>query len=166
MADVKRQKCALRPDAQAFDEIRIFTVPRYKTSGMSGDEWRIHAECQFYRKGKLIHSEGCSNMQTAAGLLYSWYVGATDAGKGYFAGDGITCDQEGCSEPATVRLRRLADYCQQGHKTTVFDSSLYRHFCAKHKTRGDCGLDDADANYVEEPISLEELSDNPLPTTR
>lgn len=40
----QRKSCALRPDAQAFDEIRIVTVPRYKQSGLSGDEWRIHAE--------------------------------------------------------------------------------------------------------------------------
>lgn len=155
----KRKSCALRPDAQAFDEIRIFTVPRYKQSGLSGDEWRIHAECQFYRKGKLIFSEGCRDTKTAAGLLYSWYVSACDDGKGYFAGDGITCDQEGCAEPVTVRLRRLAEYCNSGHKADVSDVSRYRHFCEKHKQRGDCGLDDADQNYVQEAISLDELSD-------
>ncbi len=162
----KRKSCALRPDAQAFDEIRIFTVPRYKTSGLSGDEWRIHAEAQFYRKGKLIFSEGASNMQYAAGLLYSWYVKACDDAKGYFAGDGITCDQEGCAEPATIRLRRLFDYCRDGHKSPVSDVSRYRHFCEKHKTRGDCGLDDADVNYTEEAMSLNELSSDPEPTTR
>lgn len=25
-----------RPDAQAFDEVRIVTIPRYKESGLSG----------------------------------------------------------------------------------------------------------------------------------
>jgi hypothetical protein len=158
---MSRKGCALRPDAQAFDEIRIFTVPRYKTSGLSGDEWRIHAEAQFYRKGKLIFSEGCRNVETAAGLLFSWYVKACDDAKGYFAGDGITCDQEGCHEPATVRYAKLAEYCNSGHKSTVFESSQYRHFCEKHKTRGDCGLDDADANYVSEPFVLDELTVNP-----
>jgi hypothetical protein len=157
----KRQSCALRPDAQAFDEIRIFTVPRYKTSGLSGDEWRIHAEVQFFRKGKLIFSEGCRDTKTAAGLLYSWYVRACDDGKGYFAGDGIVCDQEGCHEPATVRLRRLASYCNEGHKDQPSDVSLYRHFCEQHKTRGDCALDDADRNYVAEPFVLDELAVNP-----
>jgi hypothetical protein len=146
----KSRSCALRPDAQAFDEIRIFTVPRFKESELSGDEWRIHAECQFYRKGKLVHTEGCRDTLVAAGLLYSWYVNATDNGKAYYAGDGVTCDQEGCSEPATVRLKRLADYCNDGHKSKVSDVSLYRHFCEKHKERGDCGLDDADANYILE----------------
>lgn len=151
------KNCALRPDAQAFDEIRIFTVPRYKTSGLSGDEWRIHAEVQFFRKGKLIFSEGCRNVQTACGLMYSWYVRACDDGKAYFAGDGITCDQEGCHESATIRYRRLNDYCQDGHKSKVSEISLYRHFCEKHKTRGDCALDDADLNYISEPLVLNEL---------
>lgn len=155
---MRRKSCALRPDAQAFDEIRIFTVPRYKTSGLSGDEWRIHAEVQFYRKGKLIFAEGCRDTKTAAGLLYSWYVRACDDGKGYFAGDGIVCDQEGCKEPVTVRYRRVADYCNAGHKTPPSDGSLYRHFCETHKTRGDCAFDDADANYVAEPLILDELS--------
>lgn len=147
--------CALRPDAQAFDEIRIVTVPRYKESELSGDEWRIHAEAQFYRKGRLIFSEGCRDTQTAAGLLYSWYVQACGDGKGYFAGDGLTCDQEGCHEPATVRYRRLFDYCRDGHKSNPRESSLYRHFCERHRTRGDCAFDDADTNYVEEPMFVD-----------
>lgn len=142
------KSCALRPDAQAFDEIRIVTVPRYKESELSGDEWRIHAEAQFYRKGQLIFTEGCRNTATAAGLLYAWYMKACDDGKGYFAGDGLTCDQEGCCAPATIRYRRLWAYCRDGHKSEPSEVSLYRHFCERHKERGDCGFDDADANYV------------------
>ena len=144
--------CALRPDAQAFDEVRIETVPRWKTSGMSGDEWRISAVARFYRKGQMIFEEHCRNVQTACGLVYGWYVSGSDDGKGYFAGDGLTCDQEGCHEPATVRYARVKDYCRQGHQSVVFESSAYRHFCEEHKRRGDCGLDDADANYVLEPM--------------
>lgn len=149
---MKMKSCALRPDAQAFDEIRIVTVPRYKTSGLSGDEWRIHAAVQFYRKGQLIFEEGCRDTKTAAGLLYAFYVHACDDGKGYFGGDGITCDQEGCYAPVTVRYRRIFSYCERGHKADVSEVSLYRHFCDKHKQRGDCGLDDADSNYVQEPL--------------
>lgn len=153
MSTKRELSCALRPDAQAFDEIRIVTVPRYKTSGLSGDEWRIHAEVQFWRKGVVIHTEDCRDTQTAAGMLYGFYVQAVDAGKGYFGGDGVTCDQEGCATPATVRYRRLHHYCGDGHKSDVSEVSLYRHFCERHKTRGDCGFDDADANYVLDPPS-------------
>jgi hypothetical protein len=139
--------CAIRPDAQAFDEIRIITVPRFKQSGLSGDEWRISAEVQFFRKGALVLQRACRNVETACGLLFAWHSEAIDDGKAYFAGDGVTCDQEGCSEPATVRYARKADYCDRGHKSQVFETSQYRHFCEQHKTRGDCGLDDADENY-------------------
>jgi hypothetical protein len=148
----KAMNCALRPDAQAFDEVRIVTVPRFKQSGLSGDEWRISAEAQFYRKGELIFSAGCRNVQTACGLAYGWYVQAVDDGKGYFAGDGVTCDQEGCAAVATVRYRRLFEYCDRGHQHAPPTVALYRHFCDRHKTRGDCALDDADVNYIAEPL--------------
>jgi hypothetical protein len=143
-----KNQCALRPDAQAFDEVRIITVPRYKESELSGDEWRIHAEAQFFRKGALIFSQGCRDVQTACGLLYGWYVGGMDDGKGYFAGDGVTCDQEGCCQPATIRYRRVNAYCREGHARPAPDTSLYRHFCERHQTRGDAAFDDADANYI------------------
>ena len=146
-----KHDCAPRPDAQAFDEVRIVTIPRFKQSGLSGDEWRIHAEAQFYRKGKLIFSEGCRNVQTACGLLFGWYVKACDDGKGWFAGDGLTCDQEGCHEPAAVRYARKFDYCRERHKSPVNEISTYRHFCEKHRTRGDAAFDDSDDNYERVP---------------
>jgi hypothetical protein len=36
---------------------------------------------------------------------------------------------------------------------TYHDGKDYRQFCDKHKTRGDCDLDDADHNYeqIEKP---------------
>lgn len=143
------KSCALRPDAQAFDEIRIFTVPRYKESELSGNEWRIHAEVQFYRKGRLVHTEGCLNVEIACGMLYYWHAKAIDDGKAYFAGDGVTCDQEGCSNTATRRFELLASYCREGHKGKPSDVSKYRHFCEKHKERGDCAFEDSDDNYTE-----------------
>ena len=146
------KQCALRPDAQAFDEVRIVTVPRFKESGLSGDEWRIHAEAQFYRKGKLIFSEGCRDVKTACGLAFSWYVRGCDDGQAYFAGDGATCDQEGCHEPAVVRYRRRFDYCRDGHKSAVSDVALYRHFCEQHRERGDAAFDDSDDNYEAVPM--------------
>lgn len=150
---MKRNSNAIRPDAQAFDEIRVVTVPRYKQSGLSGDEWRIHAEAQFFRKGVLVFSEGCRNVETACGLMFSWHVKALDDGKGYFAGDGMTCDQEGCHEPALVRYRKKFEYCREAHKSEPSEVSLYRHFCEKHRTRGDSGFDDADSNYIQEPLA-------------
>lgn len=138
--------CDIRPDAQGFDEVRIVTIPRYKESELSGDEWRIHAEVQFYRKGKLIHSCGHGTIEHACGFAYADYILAIDNGNGYFAGDGIHCDQEGCSESATVRYKKKFNYDRSGNKSEPH-KSVYRHFCPRHEVRGDCGLDDADANY-------------------
>ena len=79
---------AVKPDAQAFDEIRIITVPRYKTSGMSGDEWRISARIEFMRNGQVVNTEGgIRNVETAARHLSYLFDVATDNGQGYFAGE-------------------------------------------------------------------------------
>jgi len=146
--------CATRPDAQAFDEIRIVTTPRYKTSGLSGDEWRISAMVQFFRKGKVIHSVRRRNIETAAGFLYADMLTAIDDGHAYFAGDGEHCDQEGCGEKAVVRYKIKKKFCRDGRVHEQFGTQ-YRHFCDQHKKRGDCGLD-ADDNYEEIPIWLDQ----------
>jgi len=147
--EVMTRSCALRPDAQAFDEVRITTVPRYKTSGLSGDEWRISARVQFFRKGVLCHEESFSTVEHACGFLYGEYHHAISNGKAHFAGDGIHCDQEGCRNTKTVTYRRLKDVCHDGREAEPSRISLYRNFCDEHRTRGDCDLDDADINYVE-----------------
>lgn len=140
---------ALKPDAQAFDEIRIVTVPRFKQSGLSGDEWRISASIQFYRKGKLIMESGCSDIEHAAYLVGARYMEAVDHGNGYFAGEGDICDQEGCSAKATVALRVKKEYSRDNpHEwNKEHDEVVYRCFCDKHKRRGDQSFDDSDANY-------------------
>lgn len=143
---------ARKPDAQAFDEVRFVTVPRYKTSGLSGDEWRISITIQFYRNGQLVHeSGGYSKMETAMGFAYADYCRAVDEGYACFAGEGDFCDQEGCSEKATVKCTLKASYCRDGHKSELHNE-CYRLFCKKHSTRGDCGLDDADKNYIKETL--------------
>jgi len=143
-----KERRALKPDAQAFDEVLITTVPRYKTSGMSGDEWRISAQVEFKRNGITLHTEHCRDVQTACGLLYYYHSNATDNGKGYFAGEGDICDQEGCKVIATHKRYKKADYCREGHKSEPYSPS-FRMFCDVHKRRGDCSFDDGDDNYKE-----------------
>lgn len=142
---------AVRPDANGFDEIRIVTVPRYKESEMSGDEWRISMRTDFYRKGKIVHStQSGSNIDAAAGLLYGRLIEAQDNGEGYYAGDGVHCDQEGCSNRATNLFKIKQRYCVGGGKCGQKKESYvdqYRCFCDTHKTRGDCDLEDNDKNY-------------------
>lgn len=147
-----KPNCALRPDSQGFDEVRIVTVPRYKESELSGDEWRISASIQFWRKGKMVcEGGGCRDIEAAVTMLGGEYLRALDNANGYYAGDGIHCDQEGCADAATVRYQLKANYCRAGHKSEP-SSPEFRHFCERHKTRGDCGLDDADANYIAVPL--------------
>lgn len=145
---ISKNSNALRPDAQPFDEIRIVTVPRYKTSGLSGDEWRISAKVQFFRKGELQHENGYSNIVHACGFLYSELQMAIDDGKAYFAGDSVHCDQEGCDKPFTTTYLLKKHFCSEGGEHEVSEVSQFRHFCDEHKVRGDCGLEDADRNYV------------------
>ena len=138
-----------KPDAQAFDRVEIVTVPRYKTSGLSGDEWRISGSIRFYRKGRLVHEVGTRNVASACHHIGWHHDSAIDNGKGYFAGEPVACDQEGCAEPPTVWYRKIADYERSSGVRSELTQPTYRQFCDRHKTRGDCGLDDADDNYVQ-----------------
>ena len=138
---------ALRPDAQAFDEVTIRTVPRYKQSNMSGDEWRISAEITFHRNGGAYHSATFSNVEIALQFAMAEHHRATDNGLGYFASIENVCDQEGCNAAPIVWYKKLSDYCNEGHKTPACKGFDIRQFCSKHATRGDCALDDADRNY-------------------
>jgi hypothetical protein len=140
---------ALRPDAQPFDEVRITTVPRYKTSGLSGDEWRISAKISFYRKSHVVHEKIVSTVEHACGFLMAEFYNACDAGHGYYAGEEELCDQEGCSERATVTYRVKKEFSRsRPHEWNVeYDEIVIRKFCQRHSKRGDCAFDDADANY-------------------
>jgi len=137
----------LRPDAQAFDEIRVNTIPRYKESELSGDEWRISARVEFLRNGIVRKTWVCSSVQDAAYLMASNWVEACDNMGGYFSSEEDFCDQEGCSQKATVYLKKKTDCCNHGHRTNIEWGEHIRQFCENHSTRGDAGLDDGDSNY-------------------
>lgn len=144
---------ALRPDAQPFDEIRIRIVPRFKQSEPSGSEWRLSTVIEFYHKGKLKHSRSCGGkIEYGAGIVYAELLAAQDEGRAYFAGDGIHCDQEGCSNKAVYLMRLKERYCVGGgncgqKKQKYSDTHEHRCFCEDHKTRGDQDLEDNDNNY-------------------
>ena len=152
---VKGQNNALRTDAKAFDEIRIITVPRYKTSGLSGDEWRISAKVQLLRKGTVCYETSFSNVKYACAFLAYTYETAISEGKAFFAGDGILCDQEGCLNHKTITYQLVNKYCSDGHAHDIqeWQRPLLRHFCGEHKIRGDSSLEDCDRNYVEVKIN-------------
>lgn len=141
---------AYRPNAQAFDEIRLKTVPRYKTSEMSGDEWRISIVAQFFRNGKLMHEEWAGhNMEAAIPNLNIAFNKATGEGKACYGGEADYCDQEGCINKATHLYKKKKNWCSGCGGSRDVSGEETRKFCDRHKTRGDCGLDDADANYED-----------------
>ena len=141
---------ATKPDAQGFDEVRIFTKPRYKTSGLSGDEWRISGVCQIIRKGKIVEEFSMSNVENCAKVLPYKIMVAGDEGKFFYAGEGDICDQEGCAQKATVFYKLKKHYCSCrggcGKEQEKYGDT-YRAFCGDHSRRGDCGIEDSDANY-------------------
>ena len=132
-------------DDELFDEIRITTIPRYKTSGLSGDEWRTSALVEFFRKGEvLFKDQRLANLETAVSFLgYLWIK----AGEELFGSNYDTlCCQPGCSEVAIVIYRLKKTYCNEGHESTP-PFPTFRQFCKRHALRGECGLEDADNNY-------------------
>lgn len=147
----KKTRRALRPDRQAFDEIRITTIPRFKTSGLSGDEWRISARIAFFRKGEIVHEDSARDVKSAAQFLAWKYAVACDEGIGRTEHEYDRCDQEGCAELATVILKMKKVYCSDphahgGHEPKEYEG-VYRYFCTRHSKRGDSSFDDSDANY-------------------
>ncbi|TXH45596.1 MAG: hypothetical protein E6Q97_31090 [Desulfurellales bacterium] len=148
------ERRANRPNSQLVDEIRIVTVPRWKESEMSGDEWRISARIDFYRKGQVVGSKGARDVATAARFVDWFMVSEAENGKIDVPDTlGNFCDQEGCCKPWTVRYRLKERYGRDGKvipPSKWMEGVIeYRAFCDEHKDRGDCGLDDADRNYEQ-----------------
>ena len=143
-------------DWEAFDKIELEVVPRYKTSELSGDEWRTGVAIRFFHKGHLVHEDFKTRMRYAILMLGDMWVRAQEPiPDKVIEREMECCDQPGCSEPWTVRrfLKRLATnegWLAEENSTFRF----FRKFCQKHERRGDCGLEDADRNYVPAPEDL------------
>lgn len=139
---------AMRPNHQAFDEVRITTHPRYKESEYSGDEWRISGVIRFYNKGHLLGQSSYRNAETALrwgdwSAVSLFESGQVDTNI-EFIDD--RCDQEGCSSRWT-HLFDLKKRFRDDGSVKEMPWPEYRCFCDKHSRRGNCGLDDADNNY-------------------
>lgn len=212
MPDATTTKIYLKrhPEDHWFDECRIegkygpilrmVCVERWKTSGLSGDEWRFgyrweirkngndggrswhpvegypahrpddayrrlyplvseaaplflnyEVSVHFYRKGVLAWNvPEIRPLRDAAGFL-PWdeivareqhdVIPLEEATKGL-------CMQPGCRNEPTVRYRIKQEYDRCGNEKESY-SANGRHFCDKHRRRGDCALEDADVNYEE-----------------
>lgn len=143
-----------------YDKTRIRIVERYKTSGLSGDEWRFSFVVEIFRKGTLVASKTVNDMEYAAVMLAAAVHMDLDE-LGHDGWDvleweqipnaGICC-QPGCSKKATRKyvMKELFDRsCSFNKPNKPLLERIYgREFCDAHGERGDCGLDDANRNYI------------------
>lgn len=174
-------------------QIRAVTRERYKTSGMSGDEWRfstlwqhrtpsaewedydggyrdLQAACarlypglytshpdwhsaeithvDFLRKGSIVYRSTYEGEPRPLLVIAGHMPWALIQARENCSPDQneALCQQPGCVAEACSVYRLKKEYCRQGHPSDPFWPTLLR-FCVKHLRRGDCGLEDADANY-------------------
>lgn len=143
-------------DFESFDRITMEIIPRYKQSGLSGDEWRQHVEVTFWFKGHEVHSFGCRGMEGALMMCGGeWLKSQSPIPDKVIKLEEDTCDQPSCSDPPTYRYFLKELFSRSGEKLDVGDrhgARYFRKFCDKHATRGDCGREDSDDNYVKERI--------------
>lgn len=143
-------------DFEPFDRILMRVIPRYKQSGLSGDEWRQHVEVSFYFKGEQVGAFGARDMQTASMMLGAELLGqSSPIPQTVIKLDETLCDQPSCTNPPVFRCVLKDLFSRSGEKIDYADThgqKYFRKFCAQHATRGDCGREDADDNYIKEPI--------------
>lgn len=135
----------LHADDDWYDGIRIWTKPRYKTSGLSGDEWRVSIVVQVLRKERVLIEKSFGSLETALKWLPWGLVEEGNFGVSSFPPN--LCDQPGCSEKATTFYKLKEEYEKNGSKSEYQPGTAHRKFCARHAERGDCGREDADRNY-------------------
>jgi len=138
-------------DYEPFDKIEFEVVPRYKESELSGDEWRISIRVRFFFKSNLIQEESYNDMQQALMMVPSmWLQISSPIPNQVIELENKLCDQPGCNNPAEHKLilNKLAG--REGWlEKDSYSCVNFRKFCSKHLTRGDCGLEDANRNYVK-----------------
>lgn len=146
-------KCHARHRSfHAFDRIDMGVVTRYKTSGMSGDEWRISVVAKFYFKGEVVHEESFHDMKSALMMLPSrWICAQEPIPMRVIELEEKKCDQPGCPCDAEIVYRLKKKYSDRGELLDQTDGlaawEQTRQFCGVHARRGDCALEDADSNY-------------------
>jgi len=145
----KRWRFLPHPDAERFDSVTVETVPRWKESELSGDEWRFSYVITFWRHGKAAAKCSAASVQEALTVAaYQW--GRVKVEGEPFMGD-LTevCCQPNCTNPWVVLLHPVKRYGKSGQeKVRPYGDDEVRGFCERHRHRGDCALDDADPNYV------------------
>lgn len=137
-------------DWEGVDEITIKQVPRFKTSHLSGDEWRVSAVVTLKRKGEIVCDRVFHRMSDAARFL-PWVLEVEcpdqTRHKGLFGHYPDECAQPGCDQPSINRYRIKEIFSAQGEGPIPNELTYHRAFCAKHSHRGDSSREDSDDNY-------------------
>lgn len=147
-------------DWEPYDAIIISIKPRYKTSELSGDEWRTTTIIDFCFKHEVFRSETASSIEAAVMMLGGLLIGGGGLLKEYLELERKCCDQKGCSNPAIGRLELKRLTAADGSWLDSTDNTMryYRQFCAEHIQRGDCDREDSDDNYI--PIDDKTVEDS------
>jgi hypothetical protein len=143
------------PDDEGIDRIVIEKVPRFKESGISGDEWRTSAKVSCYRKGALVFEVTRGDLRAAVACLPRDLLEMPDHSSVALWGyDGSVCMQPGCSDPAVVKKTIRQEFSANGEGPLPISGGdrHARAFCAKHATRGDASREDSDSNYINGPL--------------
>lgn len=156
-------------DDQYVDAVRIDTVPRYKQSDLSGDEWRVSGVIVLSRKGHVVYERAFSCVESAVKALPYVLMTFSEGADFKPLSDEVErslCQQPGCAAKAEVTYRlkgyqiardrsyRAVYSPEDLHEGVVLANSYERQnpghiwFCARHAKRGDAGLQDADDNYT------------------
>jgi hypothetical protein len=136
---------------EAFDRITMDVVPRYKTSGLSGDEWRTGVVTKFWFKGEVVHEDFRTSLEAAIRYLPFVYDEQTcPINERVIALDEERCDQPGCAEVWVARYLLKRRTASDGSYLADDESATprFRKFCRKHLRRGDCSREDSDDNLI------------------
>ena len=138
------------PDWEPFDRITMEIVPRYKTSDLSGDEWRQSVKVSFWFKGNIIREYTTSSMKYAILCLgKEWASLLGPFPEAVIESEKILCDHPSCIDTAVNKYLIKQEFSSVGEKLDPSDryGQVYRQFCDKHSQRGDCSREDSDDNY-------------------
>ena len=169
-------------DDAAYDEVRMWIQPRFKTSEMSGDEWRFSWIVQIARKGHIIREFHFGHSGQGVDSLRDALVWTTarlssehtpEEVERWKAVDALElCDNAACSNQAQVKFKRVRHGCGRcGHTEPCSHSwDHFSRWCLEHAIRGDASLDDSDDNYEQidgPPLREARVSDDMIsPATR
>lgn len=147
------------PDDPYVDETRIRIEDRYKTSSLSGDEWRFRYLIELVRKGTVVAYRHAGSMQFAViEQARAVHLGLGELDESWTVlpwkdhPNGGICCQPGCPNEATstyVMKKKYDASCSfDCPNEGILGEIAAREFCDEHRQRGESGLDDGNGNYV------------------